>query len=764
MRNRDFLIVSLNIAAISGCVYRFSAVTMTLWLLAMFIFWRRVSVYRLGLFIGIGLPFLCYFMWDAQMLSQQANKETSAMTHISGRILPDDITVNGATVRGQCQLDDSGETVIFFYQVKSEQAKQRWLTIRQPVHLTGQGSMKRLLPATNFNQFDAQDFYATQHITHQITLSQCTVTQSTAQSIWQKLADQLHGWHAQGIASAQRLPQPLGEYAQALIMGTASRTLYERNPGVQTLGLIHLFSVSGFQVTYLLALLVIVLCRLWCPQELTAVFGVGVLLAYFVFAGAPGILVRAVIAGFFSLSRLFGYRALAQPVVWSMSLLGSLLYQPAILLTLGGQLSFALTFCLLFTRQLTFWQTNLWLSMVSFVLITPQQYTWHLLQTLANWAAIPLFSLVIVPCVLIGWLAQPLVEVVRCMNSVIAFFARTLDGLAQLPGQLIIGKLPWWLIICLLILAVVSFVTHKKIAYVARWAWAILLVMGIMSMKYPLRGEFTTFDIGQGDAALLRTPGNRVVTLIDTGGAPQFRRQQPWQQASGQRSAGETVIVNYLHSLSIGRVDYLVLTHHDLDHIGYAKVILEKMVVKYVIVPAGMAQQTAFQQEIQPFLGRAKVVEVTAGTSLSHFPGQILHPFHSGHAENDDSIAIWSRIGGQNILTAGDLGQAGEAELVARYPDMRVDMLKLGHHGSKTATNPVAISHWQPKIALISAGRENRYHHPHLETLKTIQENGLTIYNTQTNGMIRYSYVGEKGRFEVKFPNESATITTTNTK
>ena len=81
-------------------------------------------------------------------------------------------------------------------------------------------------------------------------------------------------------------------------MGTASRTLYERNPGVQTLGLIHLFSVSGFQVTYLLALVVIVLRRLWGPQELTAVFGAGVLLAYFVFADAPGILVRAVIAGF----------------------------------------------------------------------------------------------------------------------------------------------------------------------------------------------------------------------------------------------------------------------------------------------------------------------------------------------------------------------------------------------------------------------------------------------------------------------------------
>lgn len=764
MKSRDLLIVSLNIAAISGCVYRLSAVTAVLWLLAGCLFWLRVRRYRVMLWLGIGLPFVCYFMWDAHLLDRQAHQETTAITQISGRLLPDDITVEGDTIRGQCRLDHSGETVIFFYQVKSEQEQQRWLAIRQPVQLVGQGTLKRLMPATNFNQFDAQAFYATQHITHQMMLSQCMLTQSASTSLGQKLSDPLHCWHAQGIASAQRLPQPLGDYVQALIMGTTARSLYEQNPGVQTLGLIHLFSVSGFQVTYLLATLVMGLRRLWCPQELTAIFGGIVLLAYFVFAGAPGILVRAVIAGLLSLTRLFGYHALSPQLVWSTSLLGSQLYQPAILLTLGGQLSFALTFCLLFSRALPFWQTNLWLSMVSFVLITPQQYTWHLLQTLANWAAIPLFSLVIVPCVVIGWLGQHLTGVVGMMNGIVAMFARTLDRLAQLPGQLIIGQLPWWLCIGLLLLAMMGFVTHKKIAHLMRWSWAILLVIGILWLKYPLRGEFTTFDIGQGDAALIRTPGNHVVTLIDTGGKPKFGQQQPWQQTTGQRTAGETVIVNYLHSLSIGRVDYLVLTHQDLDHIGYAKVILTKMTVKYVVVPAGMAQQTAFQQEIQPFLGHAQVVAVTAGAQLPHFPGQIIHPFQVGRAENDDSLAIVSHIGGQNLLTAGDLGQAGEAELIERYPELTVDILKLGHHGSKTATNPLAIAHWQPKVALISAGRENRYHHPHPETLKTIQENGLTIYNTQTNGMIRYSYVGEKGRFEVKIPNESATITTTNTK
>lgn len=764
MTSRDLLHVSLCIAAVSGCIYRFNLMTVTLCLLMGIVYFRQVSYRRVMLLLCLGLPMISYFSWDAHRLLQQAHNTTYTSTNISGRLLPDDLTVDGEWLRGTCQLAGSGEKVRFIFQIHTEQAQKQWLSFDRVSQFSGQGVKTRLMPATNFNQFDPQDYFATQNITHQIKFSTLVLTQPAKKPFWQQVGDQLHNWHAQAMANAAKLPEPLGEYAQALILGAPPKAFYDQNPGVQTLGLVHLFSVSGFQVTYLLLALMAILRRLWCPQEFTVAIGIVALLAYFIFTGAPGILVRAVIAGIFRLVGALGWRRCPPEAVWAISLLGSLIYQPAILLTLGGQLSFVLTFCLLFSAQLTFWQTNLWLSLVSFVLLTAQQFTWHLLQTLANCLAIPLFSVLIVPCVLIGWLGQDVVGISRLMNVIIATFAKTVDWLAQLPGQVIIGKLPWWVTLVLLLLALMSFVPYKSMAQRARWLWLVMLLIAMVGVKYPLRGELTTFDIGQGDAALLRTPLNRSVTLIDTGGAPQFAKKKPWQQTQRNRTAGETVIVNYLHSLGISRVDNLVLTHQDTDHIGYAKVILDKLVVTRVIVPAGMQQQAAFKREIQPFLRQAQVIEVTAGAQVPNFPLAILHPTTSGQAKNEDSLALWCRLGGQNIFTAGDLDQAGEASVAAQYPKLAVDIMKLGHHGSKTATNPDVIARWQPKVVLISAGRDNRYHHPHVETLKTMQENHLASFNTQTNGMIRYSYFGEKGRFEVKVPNESATITTTNTK
>lgn len=764
MKSRDLLIVGICMAALSGAIYRFNVVTIVLLLLTAVIFGIQVTTRRVGLLICLGLPMLCYFAWDAHCIAERAHRVDVVNGQFAGRLLPDNFDVVGDQVHGQFQLDGSAETVRFTHKIMSEREQQNWRDMHRVSHISGQGTKTRLMPATNFNQFDAQAYYATQGMTHQVNLTDCAFTSQPIGPIWQRVADQLHTWHAQTMASAQKLPQPLAEYVQALILGATPRTLYDQNPGVQTLGLVHLFSVSGFQVTFLLVALMAALRRLWCPQEIAAGFGVVALLAYFVFAGAPGILVRAVIAGMFRLVRLLGWHQATSETVWALSLLGSLIYQPAILLTLGGQLSFGLTFCLLFTAHLTFWQTNIWLSLVSFVLITSQQFTWHLLQTIANCLAIPIFSVIIVPCVLIGWLGQGITGLVDVMTGVIKFFAQTVDWLALRPGQLIVGKFPWWVTISLFILALMSFVSNSRIAHRARWAWGIVLVFAIVGVKYPLRGEFTTFDIGQGDAALIRTPFNRSVTLIDTGGTPQFTVKQPWQQAPSKHSAGETIIVNYLHSIGIGRVDNLMLTHQDTDHIGHAKTILEKMTVIRVIVPAGMTQQTAFKREIQPFLGRAKVIEVTAGARIPNFPGRILHPSTSGKAENQDSLAIWSRLGGQNILTAGDLDQAGEAKIATQYPKLQVDIMKLGHHGSRTATNPAVFAQWRPNVVLISAGRGNQYHHPHPETLKTIQENNLMRFNTQTNGMIRYSYFGEKGHFEVKVPHEPATITTTNTK
>ena len=120
-------------------------------------------------------------------------------------------------------------------------------------------------------------------------------------------------------------------------------------------------------------------------------------------------------------------------VIWSLSLLFSLAMVPQILLTLGVQLSFA--------QKLTFWQTNILMSLVSFPLIIQQQYTWHILQTFINFAAIPIFGTVIVPLVMIGFFGQYIPFLTYITNLIIRYFAYMVDLCATLPGNFVVGKI-----------------------------------------------------------------------------------------------------------------------------------------------------------------------------------------------------------------------------------------------------------------------------------------------------------------------------------
>lgn len=165
---------------------------------------------------------------------------------------------------------------------------------------------------------------------------------------------QLHSWHSRAIHNTDLLPKPLREYSQALILGVTPQALYDDNPGVQTLGLIHLFSVSGFHVSFLIMMIIGLAKRLWIPQEVTIVSLSGILIIYFIFAGEPSVLIRAIVAGELILWQKIHHSKFKSYDIWAISLLISLIFSPQILLTLSGQLSFLLTFCLAFAKKLSF--------------------------------------------------------------------------------------------------------------------------------------------------------------------------------------------------------------------------------------------------------------------------------------------------------------------------------------------------------------------------------------------------------------------------
>ena len=117
---------------------------------------------------------------------------------------------------------------------------------------------------------------------------------------------------------------------------------------------------------------------------------------------------------------------------------------------------------------------------------------------------------------------------------------------------------------------------------------------------------------------------------------------------------------------------------------------------------------------------------------------------------NSGSIALFAHVGGLNWFFGGDLDQAGEEKIIMKYPQMTIDVLKAGHHGSKTSTSEMFINQIKPKVALISAGEKNRYGHPHNEVLERL--NSIAVYRTDKHGAITYQFYQEKGTFSVYLP------------
>ena len=139
---------------------------------------------------------------------------------------------------------------------------------------------------------------------------------------------------------------------------------------------------------------------------------------------------------------------------------------------------------------------------------------------------------------------------------------------------------------------------------------------------------------------------------------------------------------------------------------------------------------------------KTKVRTVTAGSRLStNFALEVLAPKKAGQGENEDSLVISARMGQRQFLFSGDLDQAGELALLKRYPKLTVDVLKAGHHGSRTASHPAFIATLQVQEAVLSCGLDNRFGHPHQEVLETLAENQVHCLRTDQMGMIYYRYV-----------------------
>ena len=220
--------------------------------------------------------------------------------------------------------------------------------------------------------------------------------------------------------------------------------------------------------------------------------------------------------------------------------------------------------------------------------------------------------------------------------------------------------------------------------------------------------SFSMIDIGQGDTFLINDRGDYY--LIDVGG-PKFDNYD----------SGEKILVPYLKSIGVRDIKAVFISHEDRDHSGNMEILNKNFNIKNVITSQNNIGSLA---KYQP-----KIIKKNDKIKLKN--GYIACVFDGTKGEeNAESMGLLININGTKILTLGDLPKEYEDTL-----DIKADILKVSHHGSKTSTSKEFVGKVSPKAALISAGRNNRYSHPTTEVLENLD--GIKIYNTQTDGMVK---------------------------
>lgn len=651
-------------------------------------------------------------------------------------VQPDAIKINGdlATMIAQ---DHHGQKVLIYLKIANVGQQRQFNRVVRPLLMKVDGTIQPISPATNENQFNSQQYYRNLGVYNCIRGTGKLVGYQTFHGI-----SRLHHFRACLRNYFQTFPAPLSLFSCRLILGLNDVQLSDTIKHVQQLGIVHLFCLSGLHVTVLCGLIQKLFSLLNVTRERTNTIQLMILPVFWIVGGESISLTRAVLMLELGLiSQRLGRK---QFDTWASGLVIHQIIVPGLLLNLGGQLSYLLSFALCHINWAGSHKRTFDLNVISIPVLLHATYQVHVLTMILNYVMIPVFSWLILPGVLLcAVLGRLLPGMVVIFNRLLCEYQYVLSWLAKCPGLLIFGKIPNWVTLLLVIWSLLyaeQSIPNRLIPFLIVTTYSVVFLM----IHLPMRGEVVFFDIGQGDSILIKEPFNRRIMLIDTGGQLLFKRAS-WQQRAIVSDGAERVTINYLKSKGIRSIDGVFLSHSDADHIGYITTMCREMNIRQIFVPAGMERMAKFTRRIPP---QTKVVPVTDQSDLSQFHLQVLHPFKPGRGTNSDSMVLFGRLGNRNFIFTGDLDRAGELQVIHKYHDLHADVIKLGHHGSKTSSEPRFLAQLHPTIGIISAGRHNRYGHPNSETITTLQRQNIAYLSTQRYGMIKYLYTRQSGQFQ----------------
>ena len=330
------------------------------------------------------------------------------------------------------------------------------------------------------------------------------------------------------------------------------------------------------------------------------------------------------------------------------------------------------------------------------------------------------------------------------LNIMLKFIIKIAGLTASLPISKILITTPsiWFIIIWYATIIILYYkekakkfyLKNKKNLKIAVTCILIIVLTSNLVIKLNKDLKIYFIDVGQGDSCLIITPTNKKI-LIDGGGS-EF----------GSFDVGEKTLLPYLLDRKIKKLDYVLISHFDSDHVGGILTLMEKIQIEKIII----CKQGEVSENYKKFLKilkskKIKVQIVKAKDKISIDKDTffyILHPANElikDNILNNNSIVTKFYYRNFSILFTGDIEEIAEKELIKKYESssiLRSTVLKVGHHGSKTSSTKELLEKVKPKIALIGVGENNNFGHPNSEVLNRLNSLNCKIYRTDLNGEI----------------------------
>lgn len=721
--------IHLAILAVAAyfAVHSFSLLTIGLLSLVLAVFGVRqgkaVFIKTLPLLALCGLFFGCQkVQWERA--DQSAPEQVTTV-----QVIPDTIEVNGDSLSFRGRAD--GQNYQVFYKLASQEEQTYFQKLTGLVQLEVEAEVSLPAGQRNFKGFDYQAYLKTQGIYRTVKITRIKkIVPVQSRNVF----DWLSSWRRQALVYVKtNFPAPMSHYMTGLLFGELDSDFDQMSDLYSSLGIIHLFALSGMQVGFFIDKFRWMLLRLGLTKETVDKLQIPFSLVYAGLTGFSVSVVRSLV------QKILGNLGLRKLDNFAVTVFVCLLILPRFLLTAGGVLTFTYAFLLTVFDFEDLGQVkkaaveSLSISLGILPVLMTYFYAFQPLSILLTFVFSFVFDVLLLPGLSVIFLLSPLVKM-TWGNGFFVFMEKIIVWVADLGLRpWILGKPSGVTLVLLLVCLFLLYDFHRR----KKWLLGLSLVLALLFFitKHPLENEVTVVDIGQGDSIFLRDMRGRTV-LIDVGGRVDFAAKEAWQERSSQANA-ERTLIPYLHSRGVDRIDSLVLTHTDTDHVGDVLEVAKQVQIGRIVVSPGSLTVPDFVATLKKINVPVYVVKV--GDRLPIFDAylEVLYPDGTGDGGNNDSIVLYGRLLETNFLFTGDLEQ-GELDLIETYPNLPVDVLKAGHHGSKGSSYPEFLDHIGAKIALVSAGENNRYKHPHQETLDRFDSRNIQVYRTDQQGAIRF--------------------------